>query len=751
MTKQLRNRCVGKETKSKPEPKMSLRSRNPVVKLTRLEDENKIAYEVKTEEDTTPAVKPEEPKRSKRNLPPVEYVKNKRRKQEVKLEVEEKETKPLSKGDKTPKKLKNEEVKIKSEEKVEKTKSKPNETSKPAAVVVTPDTKQSEETGGTKRGARQSERAKKQKIEEGWEEDLYAFKRSLRMPASLIKITRPPGWPKPRSSASLPDLDSRSASPLTCDSFDMKPEPQEGNHKTSFLNQLAQRYGATKKGNKKKTTEATAMGQKCKIIPQAGDIRKLLTPRLDDVPGHRLRRDTIRRVFGDDRPGSAPPATATPTPEPLAKPEPLPDTPPGKKKKKEHVKIKKKQSPVSRTGLRSATKLRSNKVLLQRQRIQKKRRSSQSNQNKAQNLGQNCPQNKQNTLVPRKLIKMRTMRRKFRSSGFDYIRKKKKKEKEKHGKKQDLGEDLHKKIRMTTQSLGDTIEDVGVEIRSWVINKHHGETPLHRAARLGYIDAVAYCLEKLPYGPAPKDNAGYTPLHEAASHGWLHIARLLLMYGADPSDSAIGGIRPLHDAAEKGCVEMVRLLLSYGADPLLASYAGHTPLSITSDDTTRQLLEYHLADVRGHQAPAWSFGGPANCFDKQDGVGYEPLAKVHTKHLEPAPDLSDVIVELSDSLPPHLYVIRTEPQTERWVLFSDIQSYLKPPRTKDSLAKSLGQPVATLYREMKPFEFQEMVQCTSLGEMLPNVTPKPHKITLVKYGEELRRLLRIDAVPVPTI
>lgn len=43
--------------------------------------------------------------------------------------------------------------------------------------------------------------------------------------------------------------------------------------------------------------------------------------------------------------------------------------------------------------------------------------------------------------------------------------------------------------------------------------------------------------------PSPKDNAGYTPLHEACSRGHLSIAKLLLLYGANVSESAQGGIR----------------------------------------------------------------------------------------------------------------------------------------------------------------------------------------------------------------
>lgn len=112
------------------------------------------------------------------------------------------------------------------------------------------------------------------------------------------------------------------------------------------------------------------------------------------------------------------------------------------------------------------------------------------------------------------------------------------------------------------------------EIRSWVLNKGVGESVLHKAARLGYIDVIAYCLERLEMHPNQKDNAGYTPLHEACSRGQMDIAKVLLKYGANHSETAQSGIRPLHEAVENGYVEIARLLLSYGADPLLATYAG---------------------------------------------------------------------------------------------------------------------------------------------------------------------------------
>lgn len=94
-----------------------------------------------------------------------------------------------------------------------------------------------------------------------------------------------------------------------------------------------------------------------------------------------------------------------------------------------------------------------------------------------------------------------------------------------------------------SQEKNMTEDDVQNELRGWVLNKGLGETILHRAARLGYPDVAAYTLEHDICSPNCKDNAGYSPLHETCMKGNLEVAKILLFYGANPSQAAPGGIR----------------------------------------------------------------------------------------------------------------------------------------------------------------------------------------------------------------
>lgn len=86
-------------------------------------------------------------------------------------------------------------------------------------------------------------------------------------------------------------------------------------------------------------------------------------------------------------------------------------------------------------------------------------------------------------------------------------------------------------------------------LKRLMVNKALGETALHRASRLGYDHIVTHILNSQSIEVDVKDNAGYTPLHEAASRGHVKIVRALLERGA-AVDASAKGIRPLHCAVE---------------------------------------------------------------------------------------------------------------------------------------------------------------------------------------------------------
>ncbi|XP_076338730.1 uncharacterized protein LOC143240344 isoform X2 [Tachypleus tridentatus] len=196
-----------------------------------------------------------------------------------------------------------------------------------------------------------------------------------------------------------------------------------------------------------------------------------------------------------------------------------------------------------------------------------------------------------------------------------------------------------------------------LEMKRIMVNKALGETVLHRASRLGYLEAVFYCLETNCCDVNARDNAGYTPLHECCSRGNLEIANALVQHGSDVSASAIGGIRPLHDAVENDHLEIVRLLLSHGADPLIATYSGLTPLKLCKSAILEEFFKGYMNDLSGQTETPWLFPGSATCLDVKE-VGYDIWEGLPSDSENETKDKDDFVFEVSDT--PHLPTFRVQ-------------------------------------------------------------------------------------------
>jgi ankyrin repeat protein len=77
----------------------------------------------------------------------------------------------------------------------------------------------------------------------------------------------------------------------------------------------------------------------------------------------------------------------------------------------------------------------------------------------------------------------------------------------------------------------------------------HEHTLPHRLAGQGRMDELNQLLDlEGPKILSAKDSNGWTPLHEAARHGQVHVARFLIDHGAEVDSASVEGATPLYYA-----------------------------------------------------------------------------------------------------------------------------------------------------------------------------------------------------------
>ncbi|KAF8250934.1 ankyrin, partial [Wilcoxina mikolae CBS 423.85] len=102
-----------------------------------------------------------------------------------------------------------------------------------------------------------------------------------------------------------------------------------------------------------------------------------------------------------------------------------------------------------------------------------------------------------------------------------------------------------------------------------------GDTPLHFSAKCNNLPLTSYLLSHL-YPASTPNNAKWTPLHLAALHDHVELARLLLLHGADVNICfSTFESTPLHRAFSPA---MASLLIEFGADVQAKNFLNQTPL-----------------------------------------------------------------------------------------------------------------------------------------------------------------------------
>uniref|UniRef100_A0A673TX63 RAMA domain-containing protein n=1 Tax=Suricata suricatta TaxID=37032 RepID=A0A673TX63_SURSU len=152
----------------------------------------------------------------------------------------------------------------------------------------------------------------------------------------------------------------------------------------------------------------------------------------------------------------------------------------------------------------------------------------------------------------------------------------------------------HKKVRNLRKRPNFLKVTCSQERKTAGINKNaRGKSQLHLASRrkLSLVKALIDSGADVNL----KDNAGWTPLHEASSKASNDIIVELLKAGANVNCENLDGILPLHEAAANSHLKAAEILQQRGANPNQKSQKQNTALDEADDVKMKELLKSYGA------------------------------------------------------------------------------------------------------------------------------------------------------------
>ena len=170
------------------------------------------------------------------------------------------------------------------------------------------------------------------------------------------------------------------------------------------------------------------------------------------------------------------------------------------------------------------------------------------------------------------------------------------------------------------------------------------------SAGLGHVK----CLRCLLDGGMTVDFGGRkkidTPIHKAASNGFVDVLKFLLSRGADVNARTKKGMTPLHRAAAGGKTSAVEWCLENGADVTITDNDGNTPLDLcrTAGDTVRVMPASVLERNKNSETLLLAAGAKASTTEGFSTSAAEEAEEAEEAKAEKAEDDDESSLEEED-------------------------------------------------------------------------------------------------------